>query len=328
MSLNNSHLWGVILAGGEGTRLKEYVRTVFGHERPKQYCTFIGTRSMLRHTLDRAQSVIPRENLLAVINRHHLPYASDQMQDLAPENIIVQPCCRETAAGILLPLLYVIRRDPEAIVALFPSDHFILQEVRFMGMVAGACEFASAHPRLLVVLGVDPQYPETEYGWLERERGALAGRDAAFYRVKRFWEKPDEETASALQSRECLWNTFVSVGKAKTLLALIRGLLPELERPFRKLEGALGSTHERQTLEEVFASIPPLNFSRSVLERIPERLRVLGVTGVYWSDWGDPRRIQNDVERFSNVFRDRLAAKPCLDRPPMMVSYPPGRNGN
>src|ERR1044072_156343 len=114
MSLNNSHLWGVILAGGEGTRLKEYVRTVFGHERPKQYCTFIGTRSMLRHTLDRAQTVIPRKTRPAVITRHPLPYASEQMEDLAPENVIVQPCCRETTAGILLPLLYVTHRAPRA----------------------------------------------------------------------------------------------------------------------------------------------------------------------------------------------------------------------
>src|SRR6266849_939612 len=79
MRNESQHFWGIVLAGGEGRRLREYIRSRFGHERPKQYCVFTGTRSMLRHTIDRAQRLIPRERLLTVINRNHLKYAEEHL---------------------------------------------------------------------------------------------------------------------------------------------------------------------------------------------------------------------------------------------------------
>src|SRR5262245_39226284 len=168
MSNHESHLWGIILAGGEGKRLQSFIKTRFGEERPKQFCTFVGTRSMLRHTVDRAKMLMPEDRLLTVVNHSHLKYVEEQLYDQPMENIIVQPLSRETGPGILLPLLHIAHRDPEAVVAVFPSDHFILDEQRFAELVRLAYGFALSRPHLPVVLGIDPKYPEPGYGWIEK----------------------------------------------------------------------------------------------------------------------------------------------------------------
>src|SRR5262245_7386775 len=140
------HLWGIVLAGGDGRRLQPFVRTCFGAERPKQYCAFLDHRSLLRHTLARAERLIPPERLLTIITQRHLPYAREELHDRPPETTLVQPCNRETGPGILLPLLHVHRRDPEAVVVLLPADHFIREEARFMAAIACAAAYASECP--------------------------------------------------------------------------------------------------------------------------------------------------------------------------------------
>ena len=130
--VEREHCWGIVLAGGEGKRLQPFIRACLGCDRPKQYCAFIHNRSMLRHTLLRAERIIPPEHLLTVVIYPHLPYVREELYDRPSETIIVQPYNLDTAPGILLPLLHVHQRDPEAIVIILPSDHFILEEEPFM----------------------------------------------------------------------------------------------------------------------------------------------------------------------------------------------------
>src|SRR5271169_5308005 len=104
--------WGIILSGGEGTRLEQFIKRIYGIVRPKQYCALVGTRTMLQHTLDRAKSLLPSQKILTVINNSHLKYVQTQLEDQPPETVLVQPCNRETAAGILLSLLHVYAQDP------------------------------------------------------------------------------------------------------------------------------------------------------------------------------------------------------------------------
>lgn len=292
------HLWGIILAGGEGRRLQSFIRLHWGSDRPKQYCALVGTRSMLRHTLARAEQLIARDRLLTVVTRSHLAYARQELHDRPPSTVIVQPRNRETGPGILLPLLHVARRDPEATVAFFPADHFIIEEKQFMASVASAAAFVSADPNRLVLLGVQPDRPEPEYGWIEAREAVGECRGEVLYVVKRFWEKPDLGTAQSLYLNGCLWNTLVLVGKASTLLQLFETLTPELYSPFERLHPVLGSPHEDEALEALYARLSPVNFSRAILARSPSCLGVLQAKGIYWSDWGNPRQIKRDLARF------------------------------
>jgi mannose-1-phosphate guanylyltransferase len=292
------HLWGIILAGGDGRRLWPLTQVYCGSARPKQYCTFFGDRSLLRRTLGRAEHLIPAARLLTIVTKGHLAYAREELSDRAPETVIIQPCNRETGAGILLPLLHIVQRDPRAIVALFPSDHFILEEQQFMATVATAVAALATQPRHLVVLGVVPDGPEVEYGWLET--GTLLGQvgGTVMYQVRHFWEKPTLEVAESLYRQQALWNTLVLVGHAGVLLALFATLTPALYAPLARCREVLGSPHELQVLQEVYATLPVVNFSRAILAQSAPCLGVLPVQGMHWSDWGSPSRVLQDIVRY------------------------------
>ncbi|HEX9615702.1 MAG TPA: sugar phosphate nucleotidyltransferase, partial [Bacteroidota bacterium] len=193
MRANSAHYWGVILAGGEGSRLQEFTKHLYGKVRPKQFCVFAGTRSMFRHTLDRTLMLIPSQRILTVICKQYLEYATDQVRDVDPRNVVLLPFCKETAASVLYSLLLISRRDPDAVVALFPSDHFVRDERDFMQHVLAAFDCVRQFQGDLVVLGVDAGYPETEYGWVELADRINWDGGAALFRVRRFWEKPHEE---------------------------------------------------------------------------------------------------------------------------------------
>ena len=128
---------GIILAGGEGERLRPFIRQLRGGLLPKQYVNFIGTRSMLEHTFHRTEKLIPPERLFTVVSRNHLSYPEvrQQLSSRPLDTVVVQPVNRETGPGILLPLMHIYKRFPESTVAVFPSDHFIVEEELFMAHV-------------------------------------------------------------------------------------------------------------------------------------------------------------------------------------------------
>lgn len=296
--VEREHFWGIVLAGGEGKRLQPFIRACLGCNRPKQYCAFIHHRSMLRHTLLRAERIIPPEHLLTVVIEPHLRYVGEELYDRPSETIVVQPSNRETAPGILLPLLHIHQRDALAIVAILPSDHFILEEEPFMAAVENAAAFVSNHPEYPVLLGVEPRAPEVEYGWIELGKVIGQHRDSEVYQVGCFWEKPSLEEAGVLYLKGCLWNTMVVVARATALLELFERLTPTLMNRFEPIRGILSSPEGAVALQKVYAELPPVNFSQAVLVPTPHRLGVVRVRGVYWSDWGDPTRLQQDFARF------------------------------
>ena len=167
-SSNSAVRCGIILSGGNGKRLRDFVFRRRADYLPKQYLNIIGKRSMLEHTFQRAEKLIPAQKLLVVIAKEHLQFDEVRHQ-IAPrprECIVIQPENKDTGPGILLPLMHLYKRYPDAIVALFPSDHFILEEDLFMQHVDRAFRAVESDGSRIVLLGLEPNEPDPEYGYI------------------------------------------------------------------------------------------------------------------------------------------------------------------
>lgn len=289
----------VVLAGGEGRRLRCFVRQFLGTERPKQFCRITGTRSMLRHTWDRAARLVEPGHIVTVITAGQEPYLEDEVGGGGvPGTVLVQPENKETAAGLLLPLLWIARRAPAATVAVFPADHFIWEEERFAAHVRAAVSIAQERPDRLALLGVEADGPEVGYGWIAPGEPLAAMADTELYAVRRFWEKPDPNTAAHLFARRYLWNTLVLAGRVAAYTHLAAACIPRVLNPLRDAAERFGSAAEAEALGQAYSRITPRNFSEAVLARNPHPLMVLAARDVTWSDWGEPHHIVNTLRRF------------------------------
>jgi len=296
MRAKESSLWGIILAGGEGRRLREYVYECTGTDAPKQFCAFVGSRSMLERTVRRARLLIPSRRLVVSGTAHHRLHLLQSLNGRFSEALLLQPRNRDTAPGILLPLLLIVKADPTALVAIFPSDHFVLPGRRLMHTVGQAAAYIRrTHSEYPVVLGAEATYPETEYGWLAPGAFLTSEEAGSIFRVQQFVEKPAHEDAVAMLRQKWLWNTMVLVARAASLLDLIRELHPDLVACCEILQHYVGSNREQVMTEEVYRIIPSVNFSTAVLARRPDRLLGAEVRQIRWSDWGNKERILRTI---------------------------------
>jgi mannose-1-phosphate guanylyltransferase len=284
-------LWAVILAGGEGVRLRPLIRRVFGDERPKQYARLLGSRSLLGQTVARAGAAVPPERTVVVSHRAHSAYLAAEFGHEPAPAVLAQPYDRGTAAGVFYPACWISWRDPDAIVAVFPSDHFVLEERRFMQHVSAAAGLVRRDPSRLVLLGARPTRPEPEYGWIE-PGGLLALLDGEpVFEVQAFSEKPSPEMARRCLAAGHLWNTFVFVASVRMLIELGRRHVPMLVRRLERIGEFAGTAHERWATHQAYLLAPRANFSQDVLEACPERLAVARLPDLAWCDWGTPERV-------------------------------------
>jgi mannose-1-phosphate guanylyltransferase len=283
-------LWAVILAGGDGVRLRPLARRVCGDERPKQYVPLLGPRTLLGQTLDRAALEISPARTVVSTVRAHAGYIADELST-SQAHVLVQPAEKGTAAGILFPAHWISWRAPDAVVAIFPSDHFVLEETAFMAHVADVATWLARYPDRIVLLGMPPADPEVEYGWIEP--GALVGRapGGPVHQVRRFWEKPAPAGALTCLEAGWLWNTLVVVAKASALVRAGWERLPELSARLARLASFAGTAAEAWALRRAYALIPRGNFSRAILEPCPPFLAVSTLPRLTWSDLGTPRRV-------------------------------------
>ena len=292
-----SERWAVILAGGDGTRLQSMTRAITGDNRPKQFVPVIGGSTLLDQTRRRvALSVLPNRTMFVVTEKHRRFYES-LVHAVSPNLILEQPENKGTAPAILYALLRVAAKSPRAIVALFPSDHYFADDEEFMSHVDVAFDAVQAQPATVTLLGITPTGPETEYGWIEPQRSILGSAPRAITRVKRFWEKPDANLASALMESGCLWNSFVMIGRVDALLKMTRNALPKLYSEFSKISSTFEASEEPRALSELYSKIPESNFSHQVLANRPQDLTVLKVGDVGWSDLGEPARVLSTLAR-------------------------------
>jgi mannose-1-phosphate guanylyltransferase len=281
--------WAVILAGGDGTRLKSLTRQITGDERPKQFCSVMGGATLLEETQRRAALELARERTLYVVNRAHEKFYVTVLAGEPSNSIVSQPRNRGTAPAILYSLLRITAVDPDALAAFLPSDHYVSDNAKFMAHIRAALDTARRRPDLVILLGLEPESPEVEYGWIEpAER--LSGNRRVFG-VRRFWEKPNQLMAQVLMLRGCLWNSFVMVASARALLEIIERALPDLYRSFAALAPCFGTTGENTAVGDLYDHLEEINFSHQVLTLQSQWLAVLKVVGVRWNDLGEPKRV-------------------------------------
>jgi mannose-1-phosphate guanylyltransferase len=286
--------WTVALAGGEGCRLAAYVQDRFGYARPKQYCRLLGARSMLEHTLDRLNEVVPPSRTMTVIGQQHLSLATGQVAGRC-NHIFRQPAAGSTGLAIYAALAMIKRWQPNAIVVVTPTDHYVEPARRYVQQLASARAIASRLRDSVVVLGVRPTGPDCELGYLSLGHRVVDIPHVG--QVAGFVEKPDSDTATALATRGALWNTMVTCGSVRALWELGRVAQPKMIDALEPLVALVGTSEERCALEHVYSVLPPINFSRDILECSTSRLLAMELTGVEWSDWGTPGRVEATLAR-------------------------------
>lgn len=298
---------GIVLAGGEGKRLQPLVKRLRGDALPKQYVNFIGSRSMIEHTFSRVERMIRPKRLFTVVNRDHLrhPEVNRQLCGRPSETLIVQPENKETGPGLLLPLAHLFRYHPDSAVAVFPSDHFILEERLFMEYVDLAFRVVERDHSRVVILAVEPEQPEPEYGYIVPDKQVQHLAPLPVRHVSRFIEKPDARVAETLALQGGLWNTMVMVFHITAMMELVRAVSPLLYATFFRIGRALGTTREREVVEEEYRHMRPMNFSKEVLETLPlehvDHLAVLPIRGLSWSDWGSEQRIVSVLSKLRRL---------------------------
>ena len=285
--------WGVLLAGGDGTRLKNLTRLISGDDRPKQFCRLFGDESLLDQARKRAERSISPEQILVLLTRPHREFYV-QEPGIRPSQRIVQPTNRGTAPPILFSLLSIEEIDDDAIVAILPSDHHFSDEPAFTAALESAFGTAAQHPSSVMLLGASPQGPEIEYGWIEIG-SSVRGAGGAWSRVRGFFEKPQLRAARELLARGALWNTFVMVGHVRGFLEMVNESLADVLRRLRGSPLWVGSEVQVQnSLYDDHALA--IDFSREVLSVQAPRLLALRMAGSGWSDLGHPERVLTVIQ--------------------------------
>lgn len=294
--VQKDRLWSIVLAGGEGSRMREFIERELGTTRPKQYCSFVGTRSLLQHTVDRADQISFPKHRVVVAAREHRRHALSQMEGRSQGALLFQPENRGTAPGVFLPLTFVFAKAPDATVVIYPSDHFVYPESAFNETLAEGIALADELDDRLLLLGVSPEGSEIDYGWIQPGSPIPGTKSGGAHHVAYFIEKPTKNTAEYVFKRGALWNTSIVIGRVKTLWGLGWRYLPQMMVPFVELWHSLGREQEEIVLDRIYRDMPTLDFSRDLLQAAGKHLAVMKLEGVLWSDWGSPRRILKAIE--------------------------------
>ncbi len=271
--------YAVIMAGGQGERFWPESRII----KPKQFLTLIGDRSLIQQSFDRIRDLFEPERILVVIGRRHLALAKEQLPELPAGNFLVEPQGRNTAPCIGLAAVHIRKRDPDAAMLIFPSDHLVMGQSEFHRCLQKGFDWSSSSD-YLITIGIMPSRPETGYGYVERDEAPI-DQDPPVYPVRRFVEKPNHEKAlEFIQNGRYSWNSGIFIWKAELILDKIRVHLPELHRGLIQIEQSIGTELEESVMESLFPNLPSISIDYGILEKSDRILMVQGDFG--WDDLG------------------------------------------
>lgn len=264
------------MAGGLGARFWPFSR----NDRPKQFLDFFGTgRSLLQMTYDRFISIVPNENILIVANVIYRDLILEQLPDIQPNQILLEPARRNTAPCIAYAVNRIKSMTKKANIIVAPSDHLILKEDRFNETILAGLDFVEKNDSLLT-LGIKPSRPETGYGYIQ------IGDDADNpHKVKTFTEKPNEELAQVFfETGEFYWNSGIFLWNLQTIDNAFNVYLPEVATKFNAGAGLYNTAQEQDFINEMYASCPNISIDYGVMEKA-ESVYVL-CADFGWSDLG------------------------------------------
>jgi mannose-1-phosphate guanylyltransferase len=284
-------IWVILLAGGEGSRLRGSSIGGFHFDRPKQFCAIARGRTMLDMALDRARSLTDPSRILTVVAVTHRPWWEAPLNDLPRENLIAQPANLGNAVAVFNALFQILRRDRNPTVIVLPSDHAVDDEGGLLGAIRLAAREARRLCDRIVLLGMAPDRPEPDYGWIVADRS----HEGLARPVVAFREKPSAADAAELMRAGALWNSFIFASTGVGLLRILDEARPDLLGAYP--ESLLGDTRDQRAIERFYRRFSPIDLSREVLARSVRRLSVLAAGPCGWTDLGSPARVGAWLEK-------------------------------
>ena len=275
-------LHAIVMAGGSGTRFWPASRAAL----PKQLLALAGPRTLLQDTVARLDGLVPPERTLVVTSARLLDAARMQLPGLPGAAFVGEPCKRDTAPCVGLAALLVLRHDPDAVMAVMPSDHVIGPVHRFQAALRQAAGLVAAQPRRLVTFGIRPTYPAESFGYIQQGASlAVAPGDAPAHAVARFKEKPPASVAAEyLAAGTYLWNAGIFVWRADTIVAALAERQPECLARLRAIVAAWDGPRRDEVFAAEFAAIRGISIDYAVLEHAPDVAVIEAPFG--WDDLG------------------------------------------
>lgn len=271
----------VIMAGGVGSRFWPMSTP----ECPKQFIDVMGCgRTFIQLTLDRFRDVVAPENVWVVTSQAYADIVREQLPEVPAENILLEPCRRNTAPCIAYVSWKIKKKNPRANLVITPSDHMVTDVEEFRRVIKSALSF-TAQSDAIVTLGMHPTRPETGYGYIQADMSSPSLSNRNIYRVDRFREKPDLETAKKyITQAEYFWNSGIFVWNVETIVQALRYYEPEVSEIFEGMLPYYGTPDEQAVINERFPQCKSISIDYAVMEKAEEIYVFPASFG--WSDVG------------------------------------------
>ncbi|MCR4915384.1 MAG: mannose-1-phosphate guanylyltransferase [Prevotella sp.] len=279
MARQNNHL--VIMAGGVGSRFWP----MSTQDRPKQFIDVLGTgKTLLQLTVERFGNMVPAENLWVVTNERYADIVREQLPDMPAENILCEPCRRNTAPCIAYVSWRIKSKDPKANIVVTPSDHVVTNVQEFQRVISECMTFTQDCDAI-VTLGMKPSRPETGYGYIQADLSSPSLRNKQIFRVDSFREKPDLQTAEQyIKKNNYFWNAGIFIWNVSTIVNAFRVYQPKLAKIFEALLPVYGTAQEQEAINEQFPKCENISVDYAIMEKAEEIFVCPADFG--WSDLG------------------------------------------